>query len=179
MLDDFTIREDCDPAIEDCVLAEQPLQFNEYPARDLHIFAATSIVNAVLPTLYYLVSTDYTGTYADRHSMVEVVMPSIKQRGGGGSSGGPGGDSGGPSGGGPSGDGPRRGRGEYDDGVWDTVSKAHTSLWGVSTVFYLLTRFFNWFKPFYRYYIEHSISNLNYLVYLGSIVFLTIDAIQA
>ena len=46
-------------------------------------------------------------------------------------------------------------------------------------MFYLLTRFFNWFKPYYRYYIEHSISNLNYLVYLGSIVFLTIDAIQA
>ena len=68
----------------------------------------------------------------------------------------------------------RRKRGELDDDIWKSISIVHASLWGTSCVLFV-TSFFGILKTTYSHYIEHVISNLNYLVYLGTIVALSID----
>ena len=73
---------------------------------------------------------------------------------------------------------PRRKRGDLDDDVWYGISIAHASLWGMSTLLFVVS-YFGAFKSFKVSFIEHVISNLNWMVYLGTIVALTIDGAQA
>ena len=68
----------------------------------------------------------------------------------------------------------RRKRGELDDDIWKSISIVHASLWGTSCLLFVIS-FFGLFKTLYSHFIEHVISNLNYLIYLGTIVALSID----
>ena len=56
----FTTREACDSAVENCDFTGI-LKFPEHPPNDLYIFAAVSLVNMILPEIYYNVSKDYLG----------------------------------------------------------------------------------------------------------------------
>ena len=54
----MTSREGCDQNIENCDI---PLKWPEHGSGDMYTFAAVSFLNAVLPTLYYSISSDYGG----------------------------------------------------------------------------------------------------------------------
>lgn len=71
----------CDPALEDCGIAEESaLAAQGFPARDLYIFAGVSLINAIAPAIYYVISEDYSGDYGNREHPrdrveLEVMLP--------------------------------------------------------------------------------------------------------
>ena len=70
----------------------------------------------------------------------------------------------------------RRGRGRTDVDIWKALSIVHSSVWGLSFMLFGFS-FFGVFQGIYASYIEHGISNLNVLVYVGTIIALTVDGI--
>mmetsp|Transcript_5742 Transcript_5742/g.7743 ORF Transcript_5742/g.7743 Transcript_5742/m.7743 type:complete len:271 (+) Transcript_5742:72-884(+) len=73
---------------------------------------------------------------------------------------------------------PRRKRGDFDDNIWRSIAIVHASLWGTSTLMFVLS-FLGLFETSFAYFIEHGISNLNFLVYIGTVVGLSMDGAKA
>jgi len=69
----------------------------------------------------------------------------------------------------------RRKRGDFDDSVWKITSIIHGTVWGISSTFFILA-VFGIVPLIYAFYIEHFISNLNYLIYISTVVILSIDS---
>ena len=116
----------------------------------------------MFPSLYYNLSNDYSGEYENKSSskVVEaregtVVVQQSKNNDGK--------------------KGNRRGRGDKDNNIWYGIAASHSSLWGLSTVFFGLSQV-GWLRGWYAFYIEHVISNLMVIVYITSMVSLSIDA---
>ena len=135
------------------------------------IFAFVSLINSIAISIWYRVSYDFQGNYNNRrnnsNSNLQVGSdgkPIVTQRNGNRGSG--------------SDDDPVRRRGQRDDNAWRGLSRAHSSLWGTSTFFFILY-WLDWLKGWYASYILHNISNLNYLVYIGGMIALADDAAEA
>ena len=176
MVDNLTTRIDCDPSLEDCSIY-QNLKWPEQSPTDLYIYAGVSLANAILPTLYYNVSTDYEGKYVDddddeddEYGNLEVVkrdkdprkvkQPRVRDD---------------------DGDGRRRrgrnrrGRGQTDDSVWSAISGMHSTFGGLSVMFFGLSMA-GVLRGVYKSYIEYWMSNLMPAIYLFSLIGLTVDA---
>ena len=108
----------------------------------MYMYAAISLANAVLPALYYNVSSDYEGTQRDRNDRdesdneadddenLEIIKreknlkaPKVKQGGGGRRNR----------------DGNRRKRGNQDDNIWGSIAEVHSTIGGLSVMFFGLS----------------------------------------
>ena len=159
----------CDPSIEDCSLFHRPTNYPLEPSGNLMVFAFVSLINSVAISIWYRVSYDFQGNYNRRrgnnsNSNLQVGSPNVTQRNGNRGSG--------------SDDDPVRRRGTRDDNAWRGLSRAHSSLWGWSTFFFVLY-WLDWLKDWYAMYIYYVISNLNYVVYIGGMIALADDAAEA
>ena len=134
---------------------------------DLKVFAAVSLFNYAIPTLYYNISKDYNGNWnntrnGDRNGRgrsVTDLQPRNRQTNNGNRN-------------------PRRNRGTYDDDVWEAISSEHQTLWGASIFFYV-AHYFGWLESRYASYIKHWISNVAWIVYISNIITLALDATEA
>jgi len=196
---ELTAREDCDPNHYDCSGLEPSLHSRHLTSSDYYIFGAVGLFNAMLPAAYYAFSTDYSGEYykknpkddpsrkkiesmgndgdmlpSSKMELMEIVdgmLPPIqtddevdagekqtasekKKKE------------------------PRRKRGDFDDNIWRSIAIVHASLWGTSTLMFVLS-FLGLFETSFAYFIEHGISNLNFLVYIGTVVGLSMDGAKA
>ena len=51
----------------------------------------------------------------------------------------------------------------------------HTFFWGVSNLLFGFHLMFDWADKYYAFYIEHILSNVNWIAYIGSFIVLLID----
>ena len=173
----------CDPELEICEPIQQTV-LPHYPAKELYFFAGVSLFNAIGPALYYALSSDFSGRYYERdhpfdrdnngggRNNLEVLDAQIKQRNGGGRGGGRGGRGNGGRG--------RGDRGSFDLTVWYDIAAAHAGLWGASVLLFALSYLpFTAMKEIYAVFIEHVMSNSIWIIYIGSVVLLSLDAYNA
>jgi len=52
----------------------------------------------------------------------------------------------------------------------------HSAFWGISTALFGLHLIFDWADKYYAFYIEHILSNVNWIAYIGSLIILSIDS---
>ena len=64
--------------------------------------------------------------------------------------------------------------------VWYDIAAAHAGLWGASVLLFALSYLpFTAMKEIYAIFIEHVMSNSIWLIYIGSVVLLSLDAYNA
>ncbi len=174
----------CNDSIENCMLTlnveevEAPIDSTDY-----YIFGFMSLFNAVVPLIYFNVSTDVGGKFYEKNpkefpmnkleashpllsdagdllpadltefTPAERATKSLKDQ-----------DTK-----------TKRKRGEKDDKIWATLGFTHAGVWGTSTLLWTLSMF-GILNEIYALYIEYGIANLNWIVYLGGLIALSIDA---
>lgn len=63
------ITQICDSKVENCdnTMLTPSDYFRPHSPKDLYVFGAVSLFNAIMPIIYYAVSKDYSGDYYDRN----------------------------------------------------------------------------------------------------------------
>lgn len=184
----------CDSTIEDCSMSGIPQAYPQVNRSNVYWMGSVALMNAWLPILYYILSSDYSNNYEEteededdfpiwwdltarinyslnsnsiseqqqqqhprRHSKrrrspkIRESEPLEWQN--------------------------RRRRGGFDNSAWFKVSIMHAVFWGTSFLLFVFTLFkTKAFDTVYRFYIEHLLSNFNFVVYIYSLVLLSIDA---
>ena len=179
----------CNNQVENCMLTlsvediEAPVDSTDY-----YVFGFVSLFNAIVPLIYFNASTDVGGKFYEKNpkefpmKKLEASHPFL-------------GDSGDllprdlteytpaekaspPSGGISLKDQDtktKRKRGEKDDNIWAVLGYTHAAIWGISTLLWTLSMF-GILNEFFAWYIEFGIANVNWIVYLGGLIALSINA---
>ncbi len=176
----------CNDSIENCMLTlnveevEAPIDSTDY-----YIFGFMSLFNAVVPLVYFNLSTDVSGKFYEKNpkefpgKKLEASLseegdllprdlteftPAERQSKSGGKKSLKDQDTK-----------TKRKRGEKDDKIWGILGMTHAGVWGVSTLLWTLSMF-GVLNGVYAMYIEYGIANVNWIVYLGGLIALSIDA---
>ena len=139
---------DCNPYVDDFCEPAPLFWYHHETLEGLVTIVLVSFINMAFPAIYYSLSLDFNSAYYKDHPEQIPKNSSYSYQ---------------------------RNRGSIDDRIWYGISLAHSYLWGSSFWLFALSTFgfLEWLFPLY---IEYFISNLNWIVYGGSVGALVYNA---
>lgn len=143
-------------ASENCDGKDCETVYPEVAKKYIYWMAAMQFLNALLPGIYYAAMRGYSRrSYEDDEDDFALLtreqenkIPRVSD-----------------------------GEGRRRNWAWGILMAVHTTVWGPGIILFILS-FFKSLANWYRFYIEHILSNLNYLTYFTGIILLTVSAMS-